>query len=73
MAKWKTAAQMLALCLLLIGLEQPLSASIQVSPMEIGSALLWIAAGVTAFTGYDYLRVAMRHILAPDAAAASRE
>jgi len=73
LAKWKTAAQMLALCLLLIGLEQPLAAQVQVSPMEIGAALLWIAAAVTAFTGYDYLRVALRHILTPGKTATSRK
>jgi len=73
LAKWKTAAQMLALCLLLVGLETPLADQIPVSLMEIGVALLWIAAGLTAFTGYDYLRVALRHILTPGATAATRK
>jgi cardiolipin synthase len=73
LAKWKTAAQMLAVCLLMVGMEQPITTSLQISPMEMGTALLWVAAGLTAFTGYDYLRVALRHILAPGAAAATRK
>ena len=73
LAKWKTAAQMAALCLLLLGLDQPLFSQVAVSPMEVGATLLWIAAGLTAFTGYDYLRVALRHILASRAPAAGRE
>ena len=73
LAKWKTAAQMIALCLLLVGLDTPLASAVPISPMDIGTALLWVAAGLTALTGYDYLRVALRHILAPDAASTARE
>ncbi len=73
LAKWKTAAQMLALCLLLAGLEQPIAGQVPISPIEVGAALLWFAAGLTAFTGYDYLRVALRHILTSGATAASRK
>ena len=73
LAKWKTAAQMVALCLLLLGLDQPLVSEIAVTPMEVGAILLWVAAGLTAFTGYDYLRVALRHILTSRAPAAGRE
>ncbi len=73
LAKWKTATQMLALCLLLAGLDQPLTSDIQISPMEIGAIFLWIAAGLTAFTGYDYVRVGVSHMLSNRAAAAGRK
>ncbi|TDQ78983.1 CDP-diacylglycerol--glycerol-3-phosphate 3-phosphatidyltransferase [Dongia mobilis] len=58
LAKWKTTAQMLALGFLIVG-----SAGPQWLPVvEIGDGLLWLAAALTVVTGYDYLRVGIRHM-----------
>ena len=56
LAKWKTAVQMLAIALLLVGD----AASPWVT--QAGLWLIWIAAGLTLITGYDYLRTGMRHM-----------
>ena len=61
LAKWKTAIQMTALAVLLIG---PALGQIYV---DAGIALLWIAAIVTLITGYDYFRAGLRHLLEDDA------
>jgi len=66
LAKWKTAAQMAAIGLLLIDDAAPAGWPVG----EIGSTLLWIAAVVTALTGADYLRGAWSHFRG-DAAGAS--
>jgi cardiolipin synthase len=50
LAKWKTACQMLAIVLLLI--RQDLPEWIQ----RVGGDLLWIAALLTAWTGWRYFR-----------------
>lgn len=73
LAKWKTATQMVALCLLLVGLDQTFSADLQISLMDVGAILLWVAAGLTAFTGYDYVRVGLGHMLTNRAATAGRK
>jgi cardiolipin synthase (CMP-forming) len=31
--------------------------------LEIGIALLWIAAIITLYTGYDYFRAGMKHVI----------
>jgi len=56
LAKWKTAVQMLAIALLLVGD----AASPWVE--QAGLWLIWIAAGLTLITGYDYLRTGLRHM-----------
>ena len=63
LAKWKTAGQMLALGFLLAG-----EAGDKAVPMnhEIGIIGLWIAAIITLYTGYDYLRAGLRHASDPD-------
>jgi len=58
LAKWKTAAQMIALALLLIGSAAPAGWPVQRS----GEACLWLAALLTAVTGWDYLRTALKHM-----------
>ena len=58
LAKWKTAAQILALSVLLIG-DAGWSL---VHPVEAGLTLLWIAGILTVVTGYDYLRAGLRHM-----------
>jgi cardiolipin synthase len=64
LAKWKTMVQMVALGFLIVG-----EAGWHVIPVvEIGIAGIWIAAVVTLYTGYDYLRAGLRHLTAEDAA-----
>lgn len=55
LAKWKTAIQMGALTLLIIGACPPLP----IHPMGILG--LWVAAVLTLITGFDYLRAGLRH------------
>ncbi|MEK6747436.1 MAG: CDP-diacylglycerol--glycerol-3-phosphate 3-phosphatidyltransferase [Pseudomonadota bacterium] len=59
LAKFKTAAQMAAIFLLLFGDGAPnwLFAEI------IGKILLWIAALLTLITGYAYLKTGMKHMV----------
>jgi len=72
LAKWKTASQMVALCLLLVGIETPVAALAGYSLVDVGVVLLWVAAGLTAVTGYDYLRLGLRHIRAAASDASGR-
>jgi cardiolipin synthase len=37
---------------------------------EIGIAALWLAAALTFYTGYDYWRASLRHMLPSKAGAA---
>ena len=58
LAKWKTAIQMVALAVLLVGDAAPagwLTA-------EIGIAGLWAAAVLTVVSGYRYIRVGVGHM-----------
>ena len=58
LAKWKTALQMIALGLLLLGdAGRPF-----IPALQIGTWALWIAALLTLVTGYDYLRAGLRHM-----------
>ena len=61
LAKWKTAVQFAALVFLIVG-EAGGTAL-----FELGAAALWIAAALTLYTGYDYLRGGLRHITQADA------
>jgi len=58
LAKWKTALQMVALGVLIVGDAGP--APIRV----IGEIGLALAAALTLFTGWDYLRAGLRHMTA---------
>lgn len=60
LAKWKTTVQMLAIGFLLAG-----SAGDKLWPYttDVGLALLWGAAILTLYTGYDYFRAGLRHII----------
>ncbi len=62
-AKWKTTAQMVAIAFLLAG---PAGDKILPYTTQIGIALLWIAALLTMYTGYDYFRVGLKHIVDED-------
>lgn len=59
LAKFKTAAQMGAIFLLLLGNGAPdwLFAEI------LGQVLLWAAAALTLVTGYAYLKTGMKHMI----------
>jgi cardiolipin synthase len=63
-AKWKTTAQLVAIGFLLAG-----EAGDQVLPFttQLGLLLLWISALVTIYTGYDYFRAGIHHLIAEDA------
>ena len=66
LAKWKTAVQMVAIALLLVG-----DAGLAAASTTLGLWAIWIAAGLTLITGYDYLRTGLRH-MAEDAPTGSR-
>jgi CDP-diacylglycerol--glycerol-3-phosphate 3-phosphatidyltransferase/cardiolipin synthase len=57
LAKWKTTLQMVALGILLAG---PAGNEIVPGVTTTGLALLWLAALLTLWTGYDYLKAAVR-------------
>ncbi len=61
LAKWKTAFQMIALSALLLAGATPVLAP-WLPALQIGLVSLWLAAGLTAVTGYDYLRVGLKHM-----------
>jgi CDP-diacylglycerol--glycerol-3-phosphate 3-phosphatidyltransferase/cardiolipin synthase len=62
-AKWKTAAQLVAVGFLIAG---PAGEVILPGTVLIGLVLLWIAAVLTIYTGWDYLRSGIRHMVAED-------
>ena len=59
-AKWKTTAQMVAIGFLLVG---PAGDKVLPHTTEIGLTLLWIAAALTIYTGYDYFRAGAKHMV----------
>lgn len=63
LAKWKTAIQMTAITVLLCG---PEGRELFEFSSELGIGLLWIAAMLTLYTGYDYFRAGMHHVIAAD-------
>jgi cardiolipin synthase (CMP-forming) len=60
LAKWKTTLQMIAIGFLLAG---PAGDKVLPHTTQIGIALLWIAAIITLYTGYDYFRAGMKHVM----------
>ncbi len=60
LAKWKTTAQLVAIGFLLAG-----QAGDQIIPVVTvtGLALLWVSAIVTLYTGYDYFRAGVQHLI----------
>jgi len=57
-AKWKTTTQMVAIGFLIVGQAGPSWLDFAM----IGDILLWIAALLTLWTGYDYMRVGLNHM-----------
>ena len=62
-AKWKTTAQLFALGFLVVG---PAGDKVLPGNTTIGIVLLWAAAGLTIYTGWDYLNAGIRHLVAMD-------
>jgi CDP-diacylglycerol--glycerol-3-phosphate 3-phosphatidyltransferase len=58
LAKWKTTLQLIALGALILG------GALHEHPWvhNVGLASLWAAAALTLVTGYDYLRIGLRHM-----------
>jgi CDP-diacylglycerol---glycerol-3-phosphate 3-phosphatidyltransferase len=63
LAKWKTALQIVAIAILLVGDAGPAALHLR----TIGEVGLWIAAALTLITGYDYLRAGLGHMRVADA------
>jgi CDP-diacylglycerol--glycerol-3-phosphate 3-phosphatidyltransferase/cardiolipin synthase len=57
-AKWKTAAQLFALGFFIAG---PAGEAVFPGTIKIGEGLLWVAAVLTLYTGFDYLQAAIVH------------
>jgi cardiolipin synthase (CMP-forming) len=58
-AKWKTAVQMVALGFLIAG---PAGEAILPGAITIGTVLLWVAAILTLYTGWDYMKASYDHV-----------
>lgn len=67
LAKWKTTFQLLALGSLILGQGLP-SWNVMLGTLEanvphtVGLVTLWAAAAMTVITGWDYLRVGLKHM-----------
>ena len=60
LAKWKTTLQLIAIGILLLG---PTGDKLIDGISELGIAMLWTAALVTLYTGYDYFRSGVVHLM----------
>ena len=60
LAKWKTMLQLVAVGFLIAG-----EAGDRILPIttDIGIALIWISAIITLYTGWDYFRAGVRHLI----------
>jgi CDP-diacylglycerol--glycerol-3-phosphate 3-phosphatidyltransferase len=58
LAKWKTTFQMVALGALILGGAAPEMPWVHL----VGLGCLWAAAALTLVTGYDYLRIGLKHM-----------
>ena len=58
LAKWKTTFQLVALGALILGGAVPHMPWVH----QVGLASLWAAAMLTLVTGYDYLRIGLKHM-----------
>ena len=67
LAKWKTTFQMICLGALILGKALPgwtmMIGDLAVNvPHTVGLTTLWAAAALTVITGWDYLRVGLKHM-----------
>ncbi len=62
-AKWKTTAQLLALGFLVAG---PAGDKVLPPNTQIGIVMLWVAAALTIYTGWDYFNAGIRHMVEED-------
>lgn len=60
LAKWKTAAEMLAIFLLLLGMGIGSNINMSALSTHVGLAFLWLAACLSLYTGLHYIRAAFR-------------
>jgi CDP-diacylglycerol--glycerol-3-phosphate 3-phosphatidyltransferase len=58
LAKWKTTLQLVSLGALILGGALPAEMWVHL----VGVAALWLAAALTLVTGYDYLRIGLKHM-----------
>jgi CDP-diacylglycerol--glycerol-3-phosphate 3-phosphatidyltransferase len=58
LAKWKTTFQLVSLGALILGGALPGEPWVHL----VGLASLWAAAALTLITGYDYLRIGLKHM-----------
>ncbi|HXH47064.1 MAG TPA: CDP-diacylglycerol--glycerol-3-phosphate 3-phosphatidyltransferase [Bradyrhizobium sp.] len=63
LAKWKTTVQLIAIGFLLAG---PAGDVVVPVVSMIGLALLWASAILTMYTGYDYFRAGIHHLIEED-------
>jgi cardiolipin synthase len=63
LAKWKTTVQLVAIGFLIAG-----EAGEAILPWTtlLGIILLWISALVTIYTGWDYFRAGIHHLIKED-------
>ncbi|HQA18802.1 MAG TPA: CDP-diacylglycerol--glycerol-3-phosphate 3-phosphatidyltransferase [Novosphingobium sp.] len=67
LAKWKTTFQLICLGALILGKAMPwwtvtIDSLVMNVPHTVGLTTLWAAAVLTVITGWDYLRVGLRHM-----------
>lgn len=63
LAKWKTTVQMVAIGVLL---ACPAGDRLIPNLTGFGTALLWLAAALTLYTGWDYFRSSIHHVIDND-------
>jgi cardiolipin synthase len=70
LAKWKTTAQLIAIGFLLAGQagDEALPAAMGPAITLVGTVLLWVSALLTIYTGWDYFRHGIHHVLEDDSA-----
>lgn len=64
LAKWKTTAQLVAVGFLVAG---PAGDRLIPHTTSVGLVLLWISAILTLYTGWDYFRAGIGHLIEDDA------
>lgn len=62
-AKWKTAVQLIAVGFLIAG---PAGETVLQGTVRVGIVLLWAAAILTLYTGWDYLKAGLHHLTEGD-------